>query len=585
MPLHILICSGNCAIPFLLPPWPPALTNLHDRSPRRPTPPTTTSATTVVNPVTSFVTDGGAIGIATTSVRPYPTIKCRFSPTNSASPPDTPSVRSAPTMESLPPELRCQIADCLDIPSLGRLIRVSKDWNERFLSTLFMSDRHVGRSVLWALAVDNRKLFRTAIDHGVSTTTSWPPSWRRKHDLHGYTALQICIVRGYQDLARDLLTANQHSAEVSAICRRCKSTPPTDRFDHPARGLSLREPLLHLAICYSQWPMAKFLLQYAADTEDMPLPSNWIENTTQFDLDRCSCLFEICRISGGKAAFEFTEWLFSTGIASKTLPSLITSSLPNDFSSNTIELACRFGQYRLALLFVQLCVQVVPPPFSTILADSLIILALLRCSAEGSEDVVPRPPANEYRVFLSAQRGDFRHLSLLITTLLEHGVPVEEVHHRTGRTALHLAAMIGDLGVLEPILERSNVTMLNQPDREGLTPLCLSKCQARRLPAFAWPAFTLKTLPPPPQVGELLVPRWIRPLLQTLMQSMSFDCDDLEDDDGAPLRIQKLQTPFCQDQSSGQYWSITYRDDCIHFLHSSGYEALNLNGRDLCFVF
>ncbi|KAK1948705.1 ankyrin repeat protein [Colletotrichum sublineola] len=129
-----------------------------------------------------------------------------------------------------------------------------------------------------------------------------------------------------------------------------------------------------------------------------------------------------------------------------------------------------------------------------------------------------RGTSDGYAEYLEGRREDFEALADLATLLIQKGLDVD-VKDGHGRTALHIAAKLGDLGVVDALLDEGASPAL--PDGAGRMALDIAKMQSRRLKSSTWsalPGLSPETGPCSDE-DEGFVPRRFIGLLRAMEQA------------------------------------------------------------------
>ncbi|KDN71344.1 hypothetical protein CSUB01_12172 [Colletotrichum sublineola] len=387
--------------------------------------------------------------------------------------------------------------------------------NRRFYSVCgtanwpLIADRDHGRSVLWAVASNNLVLLRAAIQANVSVNVPWPPEWKSidrtdpdtniNHAFYNncvvdWTPLHLAAAFGRTQHIKDLLQAGANIDALAECCWPCYSEPDTRALTDAAVEYAARTPL-HMALCNGQRHSARQLIAAGAS---LVLGGPDPPGVSQHNAQNWTVFHDLCRYRGRREVQEavISEIADNHGNLSATHLQLLNTADSNGYTP--LAKACRAGHFRYAVRMLQLGAnsQLGPPQGTNTRLLHIALQAADELGEEPQSDVIfrlglqqyddvdnlPQATADEIG-YLGGLRSDLRALPDLIRRLARRAAAAGTLDHRNGdgRTALHLAAMLGSDGdtasrVLDHLLTRQADTTIR--DNESLLPIDVAKDQS-----------------------------------------------------------------------------------------------------------
>ncbi|KAK2051035.1 ankyrin [Colletotrichum caudatum] len=422
----------------------------------------------------------------------------------------------------LPNEVLAMVASALEDGDLMAAASVSRRFQSVFGRQLFKNNRENGLAVLWATATGNEEALRTAIHMGVSLEAAWPRKWRSpwKNDcsprwkvfdtkVKGYSAVHIAVELRLDKILEVLIQAGAPIDGLAPCCWRCSDEPPVHAIHDESPRWAPRTAL-HMAVCSRNPGAAERLMEGGASaTVDGPDGPEVDGNLIPHNVRDWTILHDLSRVRApGNAAADLIKRLVAKG--------LVDVGAATRDGTEPLATACAAGQYRIAIALLESganChARILSRPSHTILH-----VALDACYEMGTAPLA-RGTSDGYVDYLEGRQQDFDALATLATLLIQKGLNVD-VTDGHGRTALHVAAKLGDVGVVDALLDEGASPAL--PDGAGKMALDIAKMQSRRLKSSTWSA--LPGISPEPESSgdedEGFVPRRFIRLLRATEQA------------------------------------------------------------------
>ncbi|KDN69960.1 putative ankyrin repeat protein [Colletotrichum sublineola] len=180
-------------------------------------------------------------------------------------------------------------------------------------------------------------------------------------------------------------------------------------------------------------------------------------------------LHNLCQVRAPRnAAAELVKSLVAKGLAD-------VSAATGD-RIEPLATACNTGQYRIAITLLESganCHTRLPGQPS----DTILHITLDAYYEIGTTPLA-RGTSDGYAKYLKGRQEDFKALADLATLLIQKGLNVN-MKDGHSRTALHITAKLGNLGVVNALLDKGASPVL--PDGIGRMALNITKMQSRRL--------------------------------------------------------------------------------------------------------
>ncbi|KZL80701.1 ankyrin repeat protein [Colletotrichum incanum] len=306
---------------------------------------------------------------------------------------------------------------------------------------------------------------------------SLPPRWKPL-DAKGRGYSTVTSGLGEVKILEMLKSTRAPVDGLAPYCWRCSDGPPV----HAIQDESPRwapKTALHLAVCSRSFEATEWLVEggarMTADNPDGPeidghlfLP-NVRGRTTLHELSRLR--------APGSDATDFAKHAITNGSV--------------DVGATTSEgvepwaTACSAGQYKITIASWSLesnvdCRTRIPSWPS----DTILHVALDACYDMGTAPLA-YDTGNGCADCLEGRHQDLVALAYLVNLLIQNGLDVD-AQDGDDRTGLHIAATLGDVGVVDALLDEGAPPAVR--DGTGGTALSIAKKQSRRLRSNKWSA-------------------------------------------------------------------------------------------------